>query len=87
MCTAGTSTSTVVLHTAIFLFRYQGLASLQVLMSTGQVRAPAVRYFVAEWRRELGVAVHCLLSTEEGTKLADTMDMFVNLVNSRLDLT
>jgi len=67
--------------------RYQGLASLQVLMSTGQVRAPAVRYFVAEWRRELGVAVHCLLSTEEGTKLADTMDMFVNLVNSRLDLT
>ena len=56
-------------------------------MSTGQVRAPAVRYFVAEWRRELGVAVHCLLSTEEGAKLSDTMDMFVNLVNSRLDLT
>ena len=46
-----------------------------------------VRYFVADWRRELGVALHCLLNTEEGLRLGDTMDVLVNLANSGLDLT
>jgi len=67
--------------------RYQRLSSIEVLLSTGQVKPATVKYFVAEWRRELGVALHCLLSTEEGVRLGDTLDMFVNLANSRLDLT
>ena len=58
-----------------------------MLLSTGQVKPAMVKYFVAEWRRDLGVVLHCLLSTEEGLRLGDTMDMFVNLANSRLDLT
>ena len=70
-----------------YYLRYQRLRSLEVLLSTGQVKPAMVKYFVAEWRRELGVALHCLLNTEEGLRLGDTMDMFVNLANSRLDLT
>ena len=54
-------------------------------MSTGQVRPRVAKYFVAEWKRELGVALHCLLTTKEGTGLRDTIDMFVTLANYRLD--
>ena len=70
----------------ILLFRYQQMSSLHDLLSTGEVSAFMVRYYVTEWRRELGVSLHCLLSTEEGRGLGDNMDMFVKLVNSRLDL-
>jgi len=65
--------------------RYQQLRSLQVLMSTGEVSPEVAKYFVAEWKRELGVAFHCLLTTEEGTGLSDTIEMFVTLANYRLD--
>jgi len=67
--------------------RYQGLASLQALLCSGQVREPALRNFVGDWRRELGATLYSLLSTEDGIRLGDTMDMFVNLANSRLDMT
>jgi len=65
--------------------RHQQLRSFQVLMSTGQVRPRVAKYYVAEWKRELSVALHCLLTTKEGTGLKDTIDMFVTLANYRLD--
>jgi len=65
--------------------RYQQLRSFQVLMSTGQVRPRVAKYYVAEWKRELSVALHCLLTTKEGSRLRDTIDMFVTLANYRLD--
>ena len=67
--------------------RYQQLRSFKSLMYNGEVKPAAAKYFVAEWRRELWVALHCLLSTREGTRLGDTIDMFVTLANYRLDKT
>jgi len=67
--------------------RYQQLRSFKSLMYNGEVKPAAAKYFVAEWRRELWVALHCLLSTKEGTRLGDTIDMFVTLANYRLDRT
>ena len=58
-----------------------------MLLSTGQARKPVVRHIVGEWRRELGLALHCLLTQEEGNLLGDTLDMFVTLANTRLDMT
>jgi len=67
--------------------RYQQLSSIEVLLSTGQARKQVVRHIVGEWRRELGLALHCLLTQEEGNLLGDTLDMFVTLANTRLDMT
>ena len=57
------------------------------MLSTGRARKPVVRHIVGEWRRELEVALHCLLTQEEGNLLRDTLDMFVTLANTRLDIT
>eukprot|EP00092_Neocalanus_flemingeri_P025702 GFUD01027865.1.p1 GENE.GFUD01027865.1~~GFUD01027865.1.p1 ORF type:complete len:345 (+),score=93.21 GFUD01027865.1:155-1036(+) len=67
--------------------RYQQLSSIEVLLSTGLRRSAVVRHLVGEWRRELEVSLHCLLSVEEGNMLGDTLDMFVSLANTRLDIT
>jgi len=67
--------------------RYQQLSSVEVMLSTGRARKPVVRHIVGEWRRELEVALHCLLTQEEGNLLRDTLDMFVTLANTRLDIT
>ena len=53
-------------------------------MSSQVARPAVVKYFVSEWRRELGVALNCLLTQKEGLRLLDTMDMFVTLANYRL---
>ena len=45
-----------------------------------------IKYYVEDWRRDLRVSLHCLLTTKEGFRLRDTIDMFVNLANYRLDL-
>eukprot|EP00092_Neocalanus_flemingeri_P034438 GFUD01037447.1.p1 GENE.GFUD01037447.1~~GFUD01037447.1.p1 ORF type:complete len:328 (+),score=86.71 GFUD01037447.1:350-1333(+) len=67
--------------------RYQQLSSIEVLLSTGLRRSAVVRHLVREWRRELEVSLHCLLSVEEGNMLGDTLNMFVSLANTRLDIT
>jgi len=43
------------------------------------------RRMVAAWRREMRNSLHCLVTTEEGTLLADTIEMYAVLVNRRLD--
>ena len=63
------------------------MSSIQLFLSRGEVSKIVLRYIVEEWRRELGVALHCLLKTEDGTTLLDTLDMFVRLANTRLDLS
>ena len=40
---------------------------------------------VAAWRREMRKSLYCLLNREEGTLLADTIEMYFVLVNRRLD--
>ena len=73
-------------QTDIICPRYQQLSSVRVLISSGQVTKEVVRYFVKQWRRELEVSLHCLIKEKEGNKLSDTMDMFITLVNIRLDM-
>jgi len=65
--------------------RYHQLRYFKSLMYNGEVKPATAKYFVAEWKRELWVALHCLLSTKEGTRLGDTIDMFVTLAHYRLD--
>ena len=43
------------------------------------------RRMVAAWRREMRKSLYCLLNREEGTLLADTIEMYFVLVNRRLD--
>ena len=43
------------------------------------------RRMVAAWRREMRNSLHCLVTTEEGTLLADTIEMYAVLANRRLD--
>jgi len=43
------------------------------------------RRMVAAWRREMRNSLHCLVTTEEGTLLADTIEMYAVLVNRRID--
>ena len=43
------------------------------------------RLMVAAWRREMRNSLHCLVTTEEGTLLADTIEMYAVLANRRLD--
>ena len=88
MCTAG-KISCRCCHkdNKMFYVRYQQLRSFKSLMYNGEIKPATAKYFVAEWKRELWVALHCLLSTKEGTRLGDTIDMFVTLANYRLDRT
>ena len=46
-----------------------------------------LRWDLDNWRRELRLGLHCLLTTREGVRLEDTIDIFVNLASARLDLT
>jgi len=66
--------------------RYFQLGSVRDLISTG-ISKPAISYFLEEWRSEMYSALHCLLHTKEGSKLADAIDMFHSLVLTRLDFS
>ena len=76
-----------VFFTKNLFLRYHQLRYFKSLMYNGEVKPATAKYFVAEWKRELWVALHCLLSTKEGTRLGDTIDMFVTLAHYRLDMT
>jgi len=65
--------------------RHQHLAAFEVLLST-QNNPIIIKYLVEEWKRDMDVSLHCLLSTEEGAMLADTLDMFVSLATARADI-
>ena len=56
------------------------------LLGTG-ISNPAVSYFLEEWRREMYLSLHCLVNTNEGVILADTIDMFYSTALARLDFT
>ena len=45
------------------------------------------RWEVQGWQSEIKVGLHCLLSTEEGARLSQTIKMFEVLSSARLDLT
>ena len=64
--------------------RYVQLGSIKDLLATG-IGGPAAHYFLEEWRREMFDRLHCLVNTEEGLKLADTIDMFNNIAQARID--
>jgi len=64
--------------------RYYALDSIGSLMKSNTTTPAQVKYFVNQWRRDANVALHCLLTTEEGSYLSDRLDMFVNLVEARL---
>merc|ERR1712138_189845 len=63
--------------------KYIQLRSIGDLLSSG-VSIHAVRYFLEDWRTEMLSGLHCLLNTEEGAKLSDTIDMFYRLALTRL---
>jgi len=66
--------------------KYIQLSSLRDLLDTG-ISIPAVKYFLEEWRREMSAGLYCLLSTDEGVILGDSINMFYNFALTRLDLT
>ena len=45
------------------------------------------RWEVQGWQSEMKVGLHCLLSTEEGDRLSQAINMFQVLSSARLDLT
>lgn len=66
--------------------KYIQLASLRDLLDTG-ISIPTVTYFIEEWSREMRAGLYCLLNTDEGVILEDSISMFYNLALTRLDLT
>ena len=46
-----------------------------------------LRWDLENWRRDMRLGLHCLLSTREGGRLADTIDIFYSLASARLDFT
>ena len=66
--------------------RYVQIGSIKDLLDSG-VGHTAASYFLEEWRREMFLRLHCLVNTEEGLKLADTIDMFVSMAQTRIDFS
>ena len=66
--------------------RYPGLGSVSELLAGGATGLE-VRYLVDSRRRELDLALHCLLTTKEGAKLANMLDMFDSLAHTRIDFS
>ena len=62
------------------------LSSIGDLLSGG-ISVPVIRYFLEEWRTEMLSGLQCLLNTEEGGKVLDTIDMFYQLALTRLKFT
>jgi len=66
--------------------KYEELRNLQGILSVEEGIPDIIKYYVVELRRDLRVALHCLLTSKEGFRLRDTIDKFVNLAKYRLDL-
>ena len=66
--------------------RYPGLGSVSELLAGGATGLE-VRYLVDSRRRELDLALHCLLTSQEGAKLANMLDMFDSLAHTRIDFS
>ena len=62
------------------------MSSIGDLLSNG-FSVPVINYFLEEWRTEMLSGLQCLLYTEEGGKLSDTIDMFYKLALIRLTFT
>ena len=65
--------------------RYLGLGSVRDLLAGGNTRLE-VRYMLNSWRRELDLALHCLITSREGVELRSHLDMFDSLVKTRLNV-
>ena len=74
------------LQLAAIQARYPGLGSVGDLLAGGATGLE-VRYLVDSRRRELDLALHCLLTTQEGAKLANMLDMFDSLAHTRIDFS
>ena len=69
-------------HPRFISSRYIQLGSIKDLLSSG-VDIHVLSYFLEEWRTDMWSGLHCLLNTEEGTKLSDAIDMFYRLALTR----
>ena len=65
--------------------RHTGLGSVRDLLAGGNTRLE-VEYMLNSWRRELDLALHCLLTTKDGAELRSHLDMFGSLVKTRLNV-
>ena len=67
--------------------RHLRLSSVRDVLSAGGVTVLELRLQLEEWRREVRRGLHCLLTTEEGGRLSQTISMFHRLATARLDLS
>ena len=65
--------------------KYEDLRSVRRLLEDG--RRVGVRWRVDRWWQEIQEGLHCLLNTEEGVRLTNTIDMFHVLATHRINLS
>ena len=70
---------------AIIRCRFSRLKSVSLLLT--EVDKVSVIYLLEEWRQEMSSSLHCLVSSKEGAKLADSIQMFHNIASVRIKYT
>ena len=70
---------------AIIRCRFSRLKSVSLLLT--EVDKVSVIYLLEEWRQEMSSSLHCLVSSKEGAKLVDSIQMFYNIASVRIKYT
>ena len=66
-----------------YCFRYSAILSIKDLLASG-ISKDSVLLLLEEWRRDMEVALHCLVYSRTGHRVRARIEMVYNLARARL---